>query len=172
MSNAHASGLDRTLHNLKNGFLQGVLRGCHRGLLSMHDYSKLMVCETLDDVKTLLVTFRWGRYVFVSYLNLDVLQCSTDYRTLIQDLPSPLHSSTIVSTCTQKMVNDFNIFRSQVGISAPKIIFFTPAFSLSWSHSRLSTIGRRTAGSVSGPFDVWPHDRQRSACGDRSTSRT
>mmetsp|Transcript_7086 Transcript_7086/g.27834 ORF Transcript_7086/g.27834 Transcript_7086/m.27834 type:complete len:145 (+) Transcript_7086:134-568(+) len=95
MSNAHASGLDRTLHNLKNGFLEGVLRGCHRGLLSTHDYSKLMICETLDDVKTLL--------------------CSTDYRALLQDLPSPLHSSTIVSTCTQKMVDDFNIFRSQAG---------------------------------------------------------
>mmetsp|Transcript_7085 Transcript_7085/g.27829 ORF Transcript_7085/g.27829 Transcript_7085/m.27829 type:complete len:132 (+) Transcript_7085:134-529(+) len=105
MSNAHASGLDRTLHNLKNGFLEGVLRGCHRGLLSTHDYSKLMICETLDDVKTLL--------------------CSTDYRALLQDLPSPLHSSTIVSTCTQKMVDDFNIFRSQVGISAPKIFFNT-----------------------------------------------
>ena len=50
--------------------------------------------------------------------------------------------------------------------------FFTPAISLSWSHSRLSTIGRRTAGSVSGLFDVWLHDRQRSARGDRSTSRT
>lgn len=125
MSNAHASGLDRTLHNLKNGFLEGVLRGCHRGLLSTHDYSKLMICETLDDVKTLLVTRRLGRDVFVSYLNLDVLQCSTDYRALLQDLPSPLHSSTIVSTCTQKMVDDFNIFRSQVGISAPKIFFNT-----------------------------------------------
>lgn len=81
------------LHNAKNGFLEGALRGCHAGLLSTHDYSKLILCETLDDVKTFL--------------------CSTDYCSLLQDLPSPLLSSTIATTCTQKWVDEFNAFRSQ-----------------------------------------------------------
>merc|ERR1712205_261988 len=39
--------------------------------------------------------------------------CSTDYVSVIQNEPSPLHPSTIVARCTQKVVDDFEMVRCQ-----------------------------------------------------------
>ena len=121
--------------NAKDGFLEGIIRGCRGGLLSVQDYTNLTQCETLDDVKLHLVSRRkdakpmlrlGGRlpdefsFCQKSYHSFTLFhphihfQCSTDYVSTIQNEPSPLHPSTIVSRCTQKIVDDFNMVRCQV----------------------------------------------------------
>jgi len=88
------------LHNAKNGFLEGALRGCHAGLLSTHDYSKLILCETLDDVKTFLVVFGWGEacssstwtMLFYSAVQTIVRSCKTYHHpSFLQQLPQRAH---------------------------------------------------------------------------------
>ena len=141
-----AWGSEGFLFNAKDGFLEGIIRGCRGGLLSVHDYNNLTQCETLDDVKLHLVSQQKEPKQFFENRNLkhmhslslsghscinlkktdkaDALvacffvfsffQCSTDYVSVIQNEPSPLHPSTIVSRCTQKIVDDFNMVRCQV----------------------------------------------------------
>ena len=70
-------GTEGLLFNAKDGFLEGIVRGCRAGLLTPADYANLAQCETLDDVKLHL--------------------CGTDYAGVIQNEPSPLHPSTIVA---------------------------------------------------------------------------
>lgn len=43
---------------------------------------------------------------------------------MIQNEPSPLHPSTIVSRCTQKIVNDFTMVRCQVGVPQQRSVSF------------------------------------------------
>ncbi len=86
-------GTEGLLFNAKDGFLEGIVRGCRAGLLTPADYANLAQCETLDDVKLHL--------------------CGTDYAGVIQNEPSPLHPSTIVARCTRKIVDDFEMMRCQ-----------------------------------------------------------
>ena len=88
-----AWGMEGLLLNAKDGYNEGIVRGLKSGLLSTQDYANLTQCETLDDVKLHL--------------------CSTDYVSVIQNEPSPLHPSTIVARCTQKVVEDFEMVRCQ-----------------------------------------------------------
>ena len=88
-----AWGMEGLLFNAKDGYNEGIVRGLKSGLLSTQDYANLTQCETLDDVKLHL--------------------CSTDYVSVIQNEPSPLHPSTIVARCTQKVVDDFEMVRCQ-----------------------------------------------------------
>ena len=53
---AVAWGAEGLLFNAKDGFLEGIIRGCKGGLLTPQDYSNLTQCETLDDVKLHLVS--------------------------------------------------------------------------------------------------------------------
>lgn len=53
-----AWGSEGLLFNAKDGFLEGIIRGCRGGLLTPQDYSNLTQCETLDDVKLHLVSLR------------------------------------------------------------------------------------------------------------------
>ena len=55
-ADAIAWGGEGLLFNAKDGFLEGVIRGCKGGLLTPQDYTNLMQCETLDDVKLHLVS--------------------------------------------------------------------------------------------------------------------
>lgn len=86
-----AWAMEGMLFNAKDGFNEGIVRGLKSGLLTSSDYANLAQCETLDDVKLHL--------------------CSTDYVGVIQNEPSPLHPSTIVARCTQKVVEDFEMVR-------------------------------------------------------------
>lgn len=88
-----AWSMEGLLFNAKDGYNEGIVRGLKSGLLSTQDYANLTQCETLDDVKLHL--------------------CSTDYVSVIQNEPSPLHPSTIVARCTQKVVDDFEMVRCQ-----------------------------------------------------------
>jgi len=92
-ADAATLGTEGLLFNAKDGFNEGIVRGLKSGLLTTQDYANLTQCETLDDVKLHL--------------------CSTDYVSVIQNEPSPLHPSTIVARCTQKVVEDFEMVRCQ-----------------------------------------------------------
>ena len=55
-----AWGMEGLLFNAKDGFLEGIVRGCRGGLLTPQDYTNLTQCETLDDVKLHLVSVDGG----------------------------------------------------------------------------------------------------------------
>jgi len=79
--------------NIKDGYLEGILRGFRSGILTQADYTNLTQCEALEDMKLHLA--------------------STDYGNFLQNEPSPLATTTIAEKCTQKMVNEFNHIRYQ-----------------------------------------------------------
>lgn len=43
------------------------------------------------------------------------LQTSTDYGAFLANEASPIYTANIVEKCTQKLVNDWNYMRTQVG---------------------------------------------------------
>lgn len=85
-------GLEALTYNVKDGYLEGIVRGHKSGLLTAADYNNLSQCETLDDLK----------------LNLT----ATDYGEYLKDQPSPLSTTTIVDRCTQKLVDDWHHMRA------------------------------------------------------------
>ena len=52
-----AWGTEGLLYNVKDGYLEAIVRGNRASLLSQQDYANLAQCETLDDVKLHLVSF-------------------------------------------------------------------------------------------------------------------
>ncbi|KAG2500065.1 hypothetical protein HYH03_002342 [Edaphochlamys debaryana] len=86
-------GFEMMSFNIKDGFLESIVRGHRSGLLTVADYNNLSQCETLDDIK----------------LNLT----STDYGAYLVNEASPIYTATIVEKCTQKLVNDWNYMRTQ-----------------------------------------------------------
>eukprot|EP00884_Botryococcus_braunii_P018056 jgi/Botrbrau1/4934/Bobra.0122s0016.1 len=84
-------GLEALWFNIKDGYLEGVVRGHKSGLLTTADYNNLCQCESLDDIK----------------LNLT----STDYGPYLANEPSPLNTTVIVEKCTQKLVDDWHNMR-------------------------------------------------------------
>lgn len=85
-------GFESAWFNVKDGYLEGIVRGYKSGLLTVPDYNNLCQCESLDDIK----------------LNLQ----ATDYGTYLVNEPSPLHTTTIVDKCTEKLVDDWNYLRT------------------------------------------------------------
>jgi len=90
--------------NIKDGYLEAIVRGYRSGLLTSADYNNLCQCETLDDIK----------------LHLG----GTDYGTFLQNEPSPLHTSTIVEKCTQKLVDEFTHMRAHADSSLAQFLDF------------------------------------------------
>eukprot|EP00210_Caulerpa_lentillifera_P002240 g2152.t1 len=88
-----SAGFEALTFNIKDGYLEAIVRGHKAGLLTHLDYNNLCQCESLEDIK----------------LNLS----STDYAKYLADLPSPLMTSTIVERCTQKLVDDWRHMRAQ-----------------------------------------------------------
>ena len=80
-------------YNIDDGYLDGIIRGYKRSLLTTADYSNLTQCDHLEDMKLHLAT--------------------TDYGAFLQNEPSPLATSTIQNRCTERMVADFEYVRSQ-----------------------------------------------------------
>jgi V-type H+-transporting ATPase subunit d len=79
--------------NINDGFLEAIVRGYRKGILSATDYGVLTQCDTLEDLKV--------------YLN-----NSTDYtETFLQNEPSPIHTTTIAEHATNKLVEDFDYLR-------------------------------------------------------------
>eukprot|EP00195_Chlamydomonas_chlamydogama_P016264 CAMPEP_0202896914 /NCGR_PEP_ID=MMETSP1392-20130828/5816_1 /ASSEMBLY_ACC=CAM_ASM_000868 /TAXON_ID=225041 /ORGANISM="Chlamydomonas chlamydogama, Strain SAG 11-48b" /LENGTH=351 /DNA_ID=CAMNT_0049582431 /DNA_START=127 /DNA_END=1182 /DNA_ORIENTATION=- len=87
------AGLEMLSFNIKDGYLEGILRGFKSGLLTVPEYNNLCQCESLEDIK----------------LNLT----SSDYGSYLANEASPLYTTTIVEKCTQKLVDDWNHMRCQ-----------------------------------------------------------
>ena len=51
-------GVEACYANVKDGYVEGLVRGYRGGLLSAADYNNLSQCENLDDVKLHLVRTR------------------------------------------------------------------------------------------------------------------
>lgn len=86
-------GFEALNFNMKDGYLEAIVRGHKGSLLTTSDYNNLCQCETLDDIK-----LHMG---------------STDYGPYLQNEPSPLHTTVVVEKCTQKLVDDWNYMRCQ-----------------------------------------------------------
>ncbi|CAI5976472.1 unnamed protein product [Closterium sp. NIES-65] len=86
-------GFEALTFNINDGYLEAIVRGYRSGLLTAADYNNLCQCETLDDIKLHLT--------------------GTDYGGFLQNEPSPLHTTTIVDKCTQKLVDEFDHMRCQ-----------------------------------------------------------
>ena len=54
-------GTEALAANVKDGYVEGLLRGYRSGFLTPQDYNNLSQCENLDDVKLHLVRAR-GRW--------------------------------------------------------------------------------------------------------------
>jgi hypothetical protein len=83
------------LFNVKDGFLEAVVRGYKLGLLTTADYNNLCQCETLEDIKLYLT--------------------GTDYGPFLANEASPIHTTTLVDCCTRKLVADWRYLRENAG---------------------------------------------------------
>ena len=117
-----------------------MVRGHRSGLLTSPDYNNLCQCETLEDIKLNLVrsflgqrgltpqaccllpadwclrkpsnrAYKEGQADLILVL---CMQTATDYGPYLANEPSPLHTTTIVDRCTEKLVDDWNKMRTNV----------------------------------------------------------
>jgi len=58
-----SAGWECTIFNVKDGYLEGIVRGHKGALLRVGDYNNLAQCETLDDVKLHLAGTDYGPYL-------------------------------------------------------------------------------------------------------------
>lgn len=56
-------GFEAMSFNIKDGFLEAIVRGYKAGLLSAVDYNNLCQCETLDDIKLQLSGTDYGNFL-------------------------------------------------------------------------------------------------------------
>ena len=107
-----------------------MVRGHRSGLLTSSDYNNLAQCESLDDIKLNLVSacalLDAAACTYVMCLehqhktmSLTVVlsicvQSATDYGPYVQNLASPLHTTTLVEACTQLLVDQWLYLRANV----------------------------------------------------------
>lgn len=89
------------------------MRGLRSGLLTAADYSNITQCESLDDIKLYLVRVA----TLVQHHTLCGAQAATDYGSYLSNEASPLHTTTLVERCTQKLVDDWNYLRNNVWLA-------------------------------------------------------
>lgn len=95
-------GWEMTTFPIHDGFADAVVRGHRSGLLSTSDYNNLAQCETLEDIK----------------LNLS----ATDYGPYVQNLASPLHTTTLIDACTQLLVDQWTFLRANADQNLGKFL--------------------------------------------------
>lgn len=84
--------MEAVTFNIKDGYLEGLVRG-HKGvLLTTSQYNSLQQCETLDDIKLFLTGTDYGPY-------------------LINEAP-PLHTTAIVDACTRRLADVWSTMRA------------------------------------------------------------
>eukprot|EP00922_Rhytidocystis_sp_ex-Travisia-forbesii_P071902 GHVS01107296.1.p1 GENE.GHVS01107296.1~~GHVS01107296.1.p1 ORF type:complete len:403 (+),score=37.05 GHVS01107296.1:148-1356(+) len=84
---------EMSFFNIKDGYLEGLVRGLRSGFLTHEDYRRMGLSETLEDLRSALE--------------------DSDYGSFMQDEPSPLAVPTITLKCRQRMADDFRHLRSQ-----------------------------------------------------------
>lgn len=77
--------------NIDDGYVDAILRGYRQGLLTTNDYSNLVQCEALEDIRLHL--------------------SQTDYGDFLANEPSPLTTTTVQNKCIEKMVAQFEYIR-------------------------------------------------------------
>ncbi|KAJ1679505.1 H(+)-transporting V0 sector ATPase subunit d [Spiromyces aspiralis] len=88
--------------NIDNGYLEGIVRGYRDGFLTSGQYSNLTQCDTMDDLKQQLAT--------------------TDYNAVLQNEPSPIHTSTLLNRCTDTLVQQFQYMRANASNELGKFL--------------------------------------------------
>jgi len=78
--------------NINDGYLEGIVRGYHLGLLSRADHGNLTQCDVLEDLKLQLQGTSYGG-------------------DFLANEPSPLYTTTIQEHATTKMINQFEYIR-------------------------------------------------------------
>jgi len=81
------------LFNINDGFFEAIVRGFRSGILTSIDYTNLTQCESLEDIKLPL--------------------SSTDYGDFLANESSPIHTTTILNKCIEKLVSEFNYIKNQ-----------------------------------------------------------
>ncbi|KRZ53760.1 V-type proton ATPase subunit d [Trichinella nativa] len=84
--------LDELTFNIDHGYLEGLVRGFRGGILSPSDYTNLVQCDTLEDLK----------------LHLQ----STDYGQFLANEPGPITVNVIEEKLKEKVVAEFQHFRN------------------------------------------------------------
>ncbi|KAH8582183.1 vacuolar ATP synthase subunit d [Cryptosporidium sp. chipmunk genotype I] len=79
--------------NLKDGYLEAMVRGYRSGFVTMDEYHLIGQAETLEDMRTALE--------------------ETDYGTFMQDEPFPLSVNVITQKCREKFAHEFRMLQSQ-----------------------------------------------------------
>ncbi|KAH8742061.1 vacuolar ATP synthase subunit d [Cryptosporidium ryanae] len=79
--------------NLKDGYLEAMVRGYRSGFVTMDEYHLIGQAETLEDMRTALE--------------------ETDYGTFMQDEPLPLSVNAITQKCREKFALEFRMLQSQ-----------------------------------------------------------
>eukprot|EP01028_Stygiella_incarcerata_P003723 TRINITY_DN1776_c0_g1_i2.p1 TRINITY_DN1776_c0_g1~~TRINITY_DN1776_c0_g1_i2.p1 ORF type:complete len:351 (-),score=84.12 TRINITY_DN1776_c0_g1_i2:200-1252(-) len=80
------------LFNIRDGYLEGIIRGFRSCLLTNADYANLLQCDSLEDLKIHL--------------------SGTDYGNFLQNEPSPLATTTISEKALEKLVTEFQYVRA------------------------------------------------------------
>jgi V-type H+-transporting ATPase subunit d len=83
---------DELFFNIDHGYLEGLVRGFRGGVLSPADYTNLVQCETLEDLKLHLA--------------------STDYGNFLANEAGPITVNVIEERLKEKLVIEFNHFRN------------------------------------------------------------
>ncbi|XP_044514370.1 V-type proton ATPase subunit d 1-like [Gracilinanus agilis] len=90
--------------NADNGYLEGLVRGLKTGLLTHFDYTNLVQCESLEDLKLHLQTTAYGNF--------------------LANEVSPLSVSIIDDRMREKMVSEFFYLRNQAYEPLSKFLDF------------------------------------------------
>ncbi|CEM14541.1 unnamed protein product [Vitrella brassicaformis CCMP3155] len=96
--------MELSFFNVKDGYLEALVRGLRSGFLSADEYRRLAQCESIDDMKLALE--------------------ETDYGMFLQDEPSPIPSTVIGQKCREKLANEFRHLRSQANYPLSKFLDF------------------------------------------------
>lgn len=67
------AGWEMMTFNIKDGYLEAIVRGYKSGLLSAADYNNLCQCESLDDIKLNLTGTDYGGFLQNGTLSAHVL---------------------------------------------------------------------------------------------------
>ncbi|EGG23152.1 hypothetical protein DFA_05284 [Cavenderia fasciculata] len=94
--------------NKDDGYLEALLRGFRKGILSHVDYTNLRQCENLEGKKK-----QQEEQKDKERFNIKLHLSQTDYGDFLSGEPAPLQTATIEEKATAKMVEEFNQIRNQ-----------------------------------------------------------
>ncbi|KAK6525518.1 H(+)-transporting V0 sector ATPase subunit d [Arthrobotrys megalospora] len=95
--------MESLFFNIHSGYVEGIVRGYRNSLLTSSNYSNLIQCETLEDLK---------------------LQLTPAYGEQLANVASPFPTSTIAAKATEKLVQDFRYLRAQATGALAKFMDF------------------------------------------------